>query len=169
MAADGHEPPCNPYTGSDWAMPPRNGYEQDSTPYAGPTSASKLTAQHVTAPSGALAFLQFSPKYADGGRAAWFSMVSNPDAERVGKVDVRTGRLIDIYDQPLTGNATPSGAYNVLDHAGRMIVGKGSAVSVYEDAKTGDRAPRWPRRTASSSRPARSAAPDDRLVGIILT
>ena len=55
---------CNPYIGADWSMPHRNGYEQDSTPYAGPTAATRLTAQHVTVPNGALAFLQFSPSTA---------------------------------------------------------------------------------------------------------
>ena len=169
VAADGHEPVCNPYVGSDWAMPHRNGYEQDSTPYAGPTAASKLTAQHVTVPAGALAFLQFSPKYADGGRAAWFSMVSNPDAERVGKIDVRTGKLIDLYDQPMAGNATPSGAYNVLDHAGRMIVGKGTTVSVYEDATTGDRFSKVAKTHRFQLPDSALCGPDDHMVGIILT
>ncbi len=169
VAADGHEPVCNPYAGSDWAMPHRNAYEQDSTPYAGPTSASAITAQHVTVPSGALAFLQFSPKYADGQRAAWFSMVSNPDAERVGKIDVQTGKLIDLYDQPLPGSATPSGAYNVLDHADRMIVGKGTAVSVYQDATAGDRFSKVAK-THSFQLPASAlCGSDDHMVGIILT
>src|SRR6476620_937048 len=86
-AADGHEPVCNPFAGSDWAMPHRTSYEQDSTPFAGPRPGTGLTAQHVTLPAGAAAFLQFSKPYADGGRAGWFSMVGNPDAERVGKVD----------------------------------------------------------------------------------
>ena len=169
QAADGHEPVCNPYAGSDWAMPHRNAYEQDSTPYAGPTSASKLTATHVTVPTGALAFLQFSPKYADGQRAAWFSMVSNPDAERVGKIDVKTGKLIDLYDQPLPGNATPSGAYNVLDHAGRMIVGKGTAVSVYQDATAGDRSSKVAKTHTFQLPDSALCGPDDHMVGIILT
>ncbi len=150
-------------------MPHRNAYEQDSTPYAGPTSASKLTASHVTVPTGALAFLQFSPKYADGQRAAWFSMVSNPDAERVGKIDVKTGRLIDLYDQPLPGNATPSGAYNVLDHAGRMIVGKGTAVSVYQDATAGDRFSKVAKTHTFQLPDSALCGPDDHMVGIILT
>jgi hypothetical protein len=169
VAADGHEPICNPFAGSDWAVPHRNAYEQDSTPYAGPKPGTKLTAQHVTLPQGALAFLQFSGKYADGGRAAWFSMVSNPDAERIGKIDARTGALIALYDQPLPGGASPSGAYNVLDHAGRMIVGKGTAVSVYEDATPGDRFSKVAK-THTFTLPASAlCGADDRLVGIILT
>ena len=168
-AADHHEPVCNPFAGSDWAMPHRNAYEQDSTPFAGPKPGTGLTAQHVKLPTGAAAFLQFSKPYADGGRAGWFSMVGNPDAERVGKVDQRTGKLIDLYDVPLPGNATPSGAYNVLDHAGRMIVGKGTSVSVYEDARRGDRFSKVAK-THSFQVPASAlCGADDRLVGIILT
>lgn len=168
-AADGHEPVCNPYTGSDWSVPHRNSYEQDSTPFAGPTKSSTLTTQHVDVAPGALAFLQFSPKYADGQRAAWFSMASNPDAERVGKIDVKTGKLIDLYDQPLPGVATPSGAYNVLDHAGRMIVGKGQTVSVYEDAAKGDRFSKVAKTHSFTLPDTALCGSDDRLVGIILT
>jgi hypothetical protein len=168
-ARDGHEPVCNPYAASDWAMPHRNAYEQDSTPYAGPKPGATLTAQHVTTPPGALAFLQFSGKYADGGQAAWFSMVSNPDAERVGKLDVRTGKLIDLYDMPLPGIATPSGAYNVLDHEDRLIVGKGTKVSVFEDATKGDRFSKVAKSHTFELPAAALCGADDRLVGIILT
>jgi hypothetical protein len=169
VAPDGHEPVCNPYAASDWAMPHRSSYEQDSTPYAGPRPGASLTAQHVTLPAGLSAFMQFTRPYADGGSAAWFSMVSNPDAERVGKIDVRTGQLIDLYDRPIPGAATASGAYNVLDHANRLVVGKGTAISVFQDAKAGDR--RSPvAKSHTFTLPARAlCGPDDRLVGIILT
>src|SRR5262245_5340816 len=82
---DGHEPICNPYAASDWAMPHRHAYEQDSTPYAGPIESTQLTQQHVTLPAGALPFLQFSRPYLDGGRAAWFSLGTNPEPERDGE------------------------------------------------------------------------------------
>jgi len=168
-AADGHEPVCNPYVASDWAVPHRNAYEQDSTPFAGPRPGQKLTDTHLTMPQGALAFLQFSGKYADGGRAAWFSMVSNPDSERVGKIDVRTRRLIDLYNRPIAGAATPSGAYNVLDYRNRMIVGKGDTISVYQDATRGDRFSRVAK-TATLRLPSSSlCGSDDKLVGIMLT
>src|SRR5206468_116178 len=129
----------NPWAASDWSVPHRNAYEQDSTPYAGPVETTTLTQQHVTLPQGALPFLQFTAPYVDGGQAAWFSMVSNPDAERVGKVDATTGALIDLYDHPLATAGTPSGAYNVLDRTGRLIVGKGTTVNVYADSVAGDR------------------------------
>jgi hypothetical protein len=168
-AQDGREPICNPYAASDWAMPHRNAYEQDSTPYAGPVEGTQLTQQHVTLPAGALPFLQFSPPYADGGRAAWFSMVSNPDAERVGKIDATTGTLIDLYDRPLEGAATPSGAYNVLDHAGRFIVGKGNKVNVYTDSVNGDRSSTIQKLLSFTLPPSALCGADDKLVGIILT
>ena len=164
-AQDGHEPTCNPYAGSDWAMPHRNAYEQDSTPYPGPIESTQLSQQHVTLPPGALPFLQFSMPYADGHRAAWFSMVGNPDAERVGKIDATTGTLIDLYERPLEGAATPSGAYNVLDHAGRFIVGKGSKVNVYTDSVSGDRSSTIQKLLSFTSPPPPSAAPTTRSSG----
>jgi hypothetical protein len=168
-ASDGHEPVCNPYVASDWSVPHRNAYEQDSTPFAGPRPGRKLTTRHLSVATGALAFLQFSGKYRDGGSAAWFSMVSNPDAERVGKIDFKTGKLIDLFERPIAGAATPSGAYNVLDHEDRLIVGKGTAISVYQDAKKGDRFSKVAK-TRSFTLPARAfCGPDDKLVGIILT
>lgn len=168
-ASDGHEPVCNPYTASDWAVPHRNAYEQDSTPYAGPRPGQPLTTTHISVATGALAFLQFSPAFADGGREAWFSMVSNPDAERVGKVDVKTGKLIDVYEKPILGDATPSGAYNVLDHRNRMIVGKGTSVSVYQDAVKGDRFSKVTKSTSFTLPASALCGSDDKLVGIILT
>src|SRR4051794_18256150 len=79
------EPPCNPYAGSDFSIAHRNSYEQDSTPYAGPTRASDVRLQHVLLHPGTLPYLMFSPQYADGGRAAWYSEATQPDSITVGK------------------------------------------------------------------------------------
>lgn len=168
-AADGHEPVCNPYTASDWAVPHRNAYEQDSTPYAGPKPGQALTDTHISVATGALAFLQFSGKDSAGGQSAWFSMVSNPDAERVGKIDLKSGKLIDLFEKPIAGAATPSGAYNVLDHEDRMIVGKGTAISVYQDAAKGDRMSKVEKVHSFEIPSSALCGPDDKLVGIILT
>src|SRR5437879_2368132 len=68
-----HEPLCNPFAASDWSISHRNGYEQDSTPYAGPRSAQDVKLQSLMLDGGTLPFLQFSAPYADGGRVTWYS------------------------------------------------------------------------------------------------
>ena len=138
VAKDGHEPVCNPYQASDWAVPHRNAYEQDSTPYQGPKTAKGMTLSSMKTLDGALPFVQFSTKYPNGETVGWFSMTGQPDAERVGKVNTSTTGLIDLYNVPLSGNATPSGAYNILSYKNEMIVGKGLNVNVYADAVAGD-------------------------------
>lgn len=170
VAADGHEPACNPNAASDWAVPHRNSYEQDSTPYQGPLTASGMTLKHVdVASSGALPFVQFSTKYPGGGQVGWFSMASQPDAERVGKVDIGTTHLINFYDVPLAGNATPSGAYNVLDYKNRMIVGKGLNVNIYQDATPGSSASVVAKTHTFHLPESGYCGSDDRIIGVAFT
>lgn len=162
VAKDGHEPPCNPYQASDWAVPHRNAYEQDSTPYQGPKTASGMTLSSMKTKDGALPFVQFS-----SNGVGWFSMTGQPDAERVGKVNLSTANLINLYDVPLTGNATPSGAYNILNYKNQMIVGKGLNVNVYADAVPGD-----PNSDVAKIKTFKLpengyCGPDDRIIGII--
>lgn len=170
VAADGHEPLCNPYQASDWAVPHRNSYEQDSTPYQGPLTAAGITTKHISvASSGALPFVQISTKYPGGSQVGWFSMASQPDAERVGKIDLASANLINFYDVPLAGNATPSGAYNVLDYKNRMIVGKGLDVNVYADATPGSSSSAVAKVHTFRLPESGYCGADDRIIGIIFT
>ena len=167
VAADGNEPVCNPYQASDWAVPHRNAYEQDSTPYQGPKTAAGMKLTHTDTLPGALPFVQFSKKYPGGQEVGWFSMTGQPDAERVGKLNTASAGLIDLYNVPLTGNATPSGAYNVLSYKNEMIVGKGLNVNVYADSVAND-----PNSTVAKIHSFKLpetgyCGPDDRIIGII--
>lgn len=167
VAKDGHEPVCNPYQASDWAVPHRNSYEQDSTPYQGPKTAKGMTLASMKTLDGALPFVQFSPKYPNGESVGWFSMTGNPDAERVGKVNTATNGLIDLFNVPLPGLATPSGAYNVLSYKNELIVGKGLDVNVYADAVAGNPGSGVSKIHTFKLPENGRCGPDDRLIGII--
>lgn len=164
-----HEPPCNPFTASDWAVSHRNAYEQDSTPYAGPRKASDVRLEHLSLDQGTLPFLQFTAPYPDGGSAAWYSEVSQPDSTLIGKIDVASGKLIDKYHVPSTALGTPSGAYTVLDRAGRFIVGKGQVLTAFADATPGVRTSKIAVAKKLQMPPGALCRSDDRLVGIMLT
>jgi hypothetical protein len=166
-----HEPPCNPYAASDWAINHRNAYEQDSTPYAGPRSTSDVRLQHVSLgqDQGTLPFLQFSAPYSDGGRVAWYSEVTQPDSTLIGKLDVRTGEPIDLYRRQGTSLASASGAYSLLDSGGRFIVGKGDALTAYADATPGVPTSKIALVRTLHLPASALCGSGDRLVGIVLT
>ena len=144
-AADGHEPPCNPYLASpEWAASHRASYAQASSPFAGPRPGEILARGHLSGLFGIPVVVTFSDRYPDGGRAAWLSTVSIPDARTVYKVDVKTGLIIDSYDDVRNEHTTPqgpggiSGAYSVLDRDNNLIVGRGRSLDVYGDARPGE-------------------------------
>jgi hypothetical protein len=67
------EPPCNPFLASSpWSASHRGSYAQGSSPLRGLESARARTT-HVDLP-GIPIQIEFSGRYADGGRAAWGSM-----------------------------------------------------------------------------------------------
>ena len=168
------EPPCNPaLPDSPWGASHRNSYAQKSSPYAGLSSA-RVKPIHVVLP-GIPVQIQFSQAYADGGRVAWGSLVSSVDFRASFKVDVSTGRVIDIYrtDQretnpPMSGVGL-SGSYNMLDRDGHFIVPRGTAIDVFEDAVPGDRSS--PIKLAQRFTLPASAfcRPDDRIAGATMT
>ena len=165
-----HEPLCNPYVASDWSINHRNAYEQDSTPYAGPTSASAVKLQRVNLgiDQGTLPFLQFSSPYADGGRVAWYSEVTQPDSTIIGKLDVASGKLLATYRKQGTTLASPSGAYTLLDRNGRFVLGKGRVLTAYADAKPGVRSSAVATVKAFQLPASAFCGSGDRLVGIVL-
>ena len=145
VAPDGHEPPCNPALAeSPWSASHRGSYAQASTPYPGPAPGQAVRYEHTSLP-GVPIVVDFSAPYADGGRAVWFSTVAAPDSGLVYKVDFETGRVIDSYSYPTDEGRGPasagsiSGAYNLLDRDGHLIVGRNQALDVYGDARPGDR------------------------------
>ena len=135
----GSEPPCNPHLAqSRWSTSHRGSYAQGSSPNRGLESG-RVSTQHIDLP-GTPIQIQFSEAYPDGGRAAWGSLIDAFDRRVVFKVGVNNGRLIDLYapderednpPPPVAGGIT--GAYNILDRAGRFIVPRQRFFDVFED------------------------------------
>jgi hypothetical protein len=140
-----NEPRCNPaLPDSPWGVSHRNSYAQASSPLAG-LSSPRVRAQHVDLPGNPIQ-IQFTNRYRDGGRAAWGSLVESEDRRQVFKVDVETGRLIDLYvpaqrepNPPRSALGGITGAYNILDRDGRFIVPRQREIEVYADSRRGAR------------------------------
>ena len=114
--------------------------------------------------------LTFSPPYADGGRAVW---ATTAGIFEVLKIDHQTGELIDEIrpstpdGSAATGSQGPtSGVYSMLDRAGRLIVGRGSAIEIYGDSIPGDRRSPIAQLHRFQLPAAVLCRPNDRLVGI---
>src|SRR5258708_39440203 len=64
VSGDGHEPPCNPYLGSDvWATPHRGSYQQDSSPFAGPAPGNTISVQRQEIPGEVPVIMPVSSPY----------------------------------------------------------------------------------------------------------
>jgi hypothetical protein len=141
-----HEPPCNPYLAqSPWSTSHRGSYAQGSSPYRG-LESDKVTTKHIDLP-GVPIQIEFSERYDDGKRAAWGSMIDNVDTQALFKVDVASGKLIDLYvpadresNRPPPAEGEFTGAYNILDRSGRFHVPRQRWIDVYKDSAKGDRA-----------------------------
>ena len=172
-AAD--EPPCNPaLPNSPWGVSHRNSYAQASSPLPG-LSSPRVRAQHVDLP-GMPIQIQFTNRYRDGGRAAWGSLIEGQDRRQVFKVDVRTGRLIDIYvpaerepNPPTSALGGITGSYNILDRDGRFIVPRQREIEVYADSRRAARFSRI-RLVKRFALPARAfCRDDDKIAGATMT
>jgi hypothetical protein len=138
-----NEPPCNPYLpDSPWGASHRSSYAQASSPYPGLESA-KVETQHIYLP-GIPIQLQFTNKYANGGRAVWGSILSSDDNQGVFKIDAGSGKLIDLYiprdreeNPPPSTAGSISGSYNILDRNGNFIVPRGRYIDMFGDSKKG--------------------------------
>ena len=169
------EPPCNAYLpDSPWGASHRGSYAQASSPYPGLRSA-RVRTRHVDLP-GIPIQIEFSNRYRDGGRAAWGSLIEAQDRRAVFKLDVRTGRLIDVYvpsereaDPPPSEGGGITGAYNLLDRGGRFIVPRQRSIDVFADRRRGVRSSRIAlvKRFAVPDRAF--CRPEDRIVGATMT
>lgn len=173
VAADGFEPPCNPFLSSpSWAGSHRNSYAQASSPYPAPEPGDQIRRQHTVGVLGVPLIFDFTEPYADGGRAAWTSTVATPDGRYVYKVDAETGATIARFgfdnDPQPPGTGGVSGAYNLLDRDNHLIVGRDRAFDVYGDAVPGERLSgiRLLRRFTLPD--AALCGPEDKLVGITM-
>ncbi len=173
VAADGAEPPCNPFLASPvWGGSHRASYAQASTPFPGPRAGDAVRHGYVAGVLGVPLIIDFTEPYADGGRAAWFSTVATPDGRYVYKVDVGTGQVISgfgFFDDPqMPSFGGVSGAYNVLDRDNHLVVGRGRSIDVYGDAVPGDRFSKIALLKHFAFPDAALCGPDDTLVGITM-
>jgi hypothetical protein len=171
VAPDGHEPPCNPaLVDSGWGASHRGNFAQASSPFPGPTTSA--TVSHIQTLGAAPIVIDFSARYADGGRVAWMSTVSAPDSGMVFKLDVASGQVIDSYSLEADEGRTPSqlgsitGAYNLLDRDGHLIVGRQQALEVYADATPGQRTSPIALLKRFTLPASALCRPSDKLVGI---
>ncbi|UUY03969.1 hypothetical protein LRS13_00105 [Svornostia abyssi] len=143
-AADGLEPPCNPYLAdSPWAGSHRASYAQASSPLPAPEPGDPLRFRRTGGMVGIPLTPSFTGVYPDGGRSVWTSTVMAPDLRSVYKLDAQTGRIVARFGfpadrRPVTQGGI-SGAYQVVDRDNRLIVGRGRSIDVYGDAVPGDR------------------------------
>lgn len=173
VAADGFEPPCNPFlSSSTWGASHRSSYAQASSPFPGPAAGDAVRHQHVVGVLGVPLIFSFTEPYADGGRAAWASTVATPDGRYVYKVDVQTGAVIanfGFFDDPQApGAGGVSGAYNLLDRDNHLIVGRDRSFDVYGDAVPGDRFSKIAHLRHFTFPDSALCGPDDKLVGITM-
>jgi hypothetical protein len=181
-AADGcrqiraaNEPPCNPaLPDSPWGASHRNSYAQASSPLPGLESA-RVRPEHVDLP-GMPIQIQFTNRYRDGGRAAWGSLIEGQDRRQVFKVDVATGRLIDLYvpaqreaNPPVATGGGITGSYNILDRDGRFIVPRQKEIEVFADSRRGDRSSRIALVKRYRVPDRAFCRPDDRIAGTTMT
>ena len=132
-----NEPPCNPaLANSPWGASHRGSYAQASSPYKG-LESKKVKTTHINLP-GIPIQLQFSNRYPKGGRVAWGSVVSSNDNQGVFKINVKTGKLIDLYlpdereqNPPPHAAGSISGSYNMLDRNDHFIVPRNRYVDVF--------------------------------------
>lgn len=173
VAADGFEPPCNPYLSSPvWGGSHRASYAQASSPFPGPAPGDPVRLDHTSPLLGVPLIIDFTEPYADGGRAAWFSTVATPDGRYVYKVDVGTGKVIanfGFFDDPQApGQGGVSGAYNLLDRDNHLVVGRDRSLDVYGDAVPGDRFSKIAHLRHFTFPDSALCGPDDKLVGITM-
>jgi hypothetical protein len=171
-AADGDEPPCNPHlSDAAWSGSHRNSYAQASSPFPGPAGPAEHVNVDRLGTAAAPIVLSYSPEYPDGRRVIWASTVGNTG--EVLKIDPEEVTIIDKYLPQVQegegpGEASVSGAYNLVDADNRLHVGKASAVEVYGDAVP-DRADSSIVLLHRFDLPDEAMCGEDQLVGITMT
>jgi hypothetical protein len=134
---DAHEPPCNPHLAQTaWSANHRVSYTQGSSPHPGPGGPPEHVNVHHEGMPAVPIILTFSPPYPDGGYVVWGSTVGFTG--EVFKLDPERFAVIDEYrpafeDGEGAQEASPSGAYNVLDRDNRLIVARSQGLDVYGD------------------------------------
>ena len=124
------EPPTNPFLAdSPWPMTHRNPYNQASSPYPGPTSASEAQPEFLDGEPVPIT-LAVSPRYPNGERAIW-----GTTPREVFKLVDRKGSMqyVDVWPRLLPRKTAISGAYSLLDRDGRYYVPRGVCIDAFCD------------------------------------
>jgi hypothetical protein len=140
---DPDEPPCHPgLARSAWPITHQGSYAQGSSARPGPRPDQSFLAQHLDLASVAISY-NFTAPYADGGVAVWASLLTLDGV--VVKLDHDAFTVIDSYNPQLEETDPPdlpfsiTGAYSLVDHENRFLVGRGRALEAYADSVPGDR------------------------------
>lgn len=172
---DGSEPPCNPHLAQGpWSASHRASYAQASSPLPGPTAADVGTIDVDRTGMGAVPIvLTFSEPYEDGRQVVWGSTVGFTN--EVFKLDADSMRIIDKYipqveEQAGPGTVSPSGAYNILDADGNLVVAQAQSLQVFADSIAGDAESPISKLVDLPLPPDAQCRPgEDELVGITMT
>jgi hypothetical protein len=167
------EPPCNPHLAeSGWGASHRGSYASGASPFPAPQPGDEVRRQAIRLPGGATQVpivIDFSSTYPGGGRAAWMSVVSDPDVQGVHKVDVATGEVIDSITSPSGQGGSITGAYNLLDRDDHLFVGRRRSLDVFGDARPGELRSPIALLKRFEVPDAALCGPQDKLVGITMT
>ena len=175
VAADGHEPPCNPFVASTaWSTNHRASYAQGSSPFPAPHPGDDVIWQDLFFENEIPVILQISEPYPDGGRTVWFSTVAAPESRAVYKIDYQTGEVLaraSIQDEGGQSQAVPStsGVYNLLDRDNHLISVRDTALAVHGDVRPGERTSPIELLQKFELPPRSKCRASDRIIGITLT
>lgn len=175
IAADGHEPPCNPFVGSSaWSTNHRNSYAQGSSPFPAPRPGDEIAYQDITLGNESPIIIQFSSPYPDGRRTVWFSTVSPAESNAIYKLDYDTGEVIDRVSTLDEGRPpqrpTTSGVYSLLDRDNHLIAIRGDTeLAVFGDSQPGVRTSPIELLQAFALPRRALCRENDRILGITMT
>jgi len=156
------EPPCSEgFADSPWPGSHAGPYAQASSPLPGPVQAEGTVATHRYV-RGTPIVLGYSPPYRDGRRRIWGSLVGDE-----GGVVLLDADTIDVVDTYVPAEREPdaptypiglSGAYSLVDRAGRFVVVRSRSLEVFADG--------FPRRSHDPiTLASRQALPDEAFCG----
>ncbi len=174
VAADGFQPPCNPYVAdSPYPTAHLNNYSQDSTLLRGPEPGDSMKVDNHVLPGVPIAAI-FSPKYPDGSTVAWLTTITAYEDGAFYKVDSTNGRVIDSYtsivdDRQPPNASTPaiSRTYGFLDHRNRFYRASGFQIEVLGDVNPADSRSRIARLAVYELPPEARCRADDYIIGVI--
>jgi hypothetical protein len=164
-AQQSHPLPRNEFlANSPWPMSHRHPFNQGSSPFKGPTTASDALPDTISG-SPVPITLAISDAYPDGRRAIWGTTM-----KYIFKLDANQERMeyFAKFAREQTKEDAISGAYSVLDRDGFYFVPRGSMIESFRDAVPGDPASHITK-THEFTLAGDISLDDEMIVGINLT